>query len=58
MNASAAAATGDALLFLHSDTRLPAGAEQLFSMHCRKIPGADSTRPSRALGAAPGDRLF
>jgi rSAM/selenodomain-associated transferase 2 len=27
MNAGAAAATGDALLFLHADTRLPAGAD-------------------------------
>lgn len=29
MNAGAAAATGDALLFLHADTRLPAGADGL-----------------------------
>ena len=29
MNAGAAAATGDALLFLHADTRLPADADQL-----------------------------
>jgi len=29
MNAGAAAASGDALLFLHADTRLPAGAEGL-----------------------------
>jgi rSAM/selenodomain-associated transferase 2 len=29
MNAAAAAATGDALLFLHADTRLPADADQL-----------------------------
>jgi rSAM/selenodomain-associated transferase 2 len=29
MNAGAAAATGDALLFLHADTRLPAEADQI-----------------------------
>jgi len=29
MNAGAAAANGDALLFLHADTRLPAGADDL-----------------------------
>jgi rSAM/selenodomain-associated transferase 2 len=29
MNAGAAAATGDALLFLHADSRVPAGADQL-----------------------------
>jgi len=29
MNAGAAAATGDALLFLHADTRLPAKADQI-----------------------------
>jgi rSAM/selenodomain-associated transferase 2 len=29
MNAGAAAATGDALLFLHADTRLPADADRL-----------------------------
>lgn len=29
MNAGAAAATGDALLFLHADTRLPAQADQI-----------------------------
>lgn len=35
MNAGAAAATGDALLFLHADTRLPAGTEALIQSGLR-----------------------
>ena len=48
MNAGAAAATGDALLFLHADTRLPAARRSVdVSIHWRKIPGDDSTCASR-----------
>jgi len=38
MNAGAAAATGDALLFLHADTRLPAGADLLVVRSLEKNP--------------------
>jgi rSAM/selenodomain-associated transferase 2 len=36
MNAGAAAASGDALLFLHADTRLPANADQLIVHSLKK----------------------
>ena len=36
MNAGAAAARGDALLFLHADTRLPAGAEAALQQALRQ----------------------
>ena len=36
MNAGAAAAGGDALLFLHADTRLPANADQLIFQALKK----------------------
>ena len=36
MNAGARAATGEALLFLHADTRLPAGAERLIASALRE----------------------
>jgi rSAM/selenodomain-associated transferase 2 len=42
MNAGAAVATGDVLLFLHADTRLPAGADALI--------GAGLAQPRRAWG--------
>ena len=38
MNAGAAAATGDALLFLHADTRLPADADLLVVRSLKKNP--------------------
>ena len=38
MNAGAAAATGDALLFLHADTRLPADADLLVVRSLEKNP--------------------
>jgi rSAM/selenodomain-associated transferase 2 len=38
MNAGAAAASGDALLFLHADTRLPAGADDLIFHALKKKP--------------------
>lgn len=38
MNAGAAAASGDALLFLHADTRLPASADQLILHALKKNP--------------------
>jgi rSAM/selenodomain-associated transferase 2 len=38
MNAGAAAATGDALLFLHADTRLPADADRLVVRSLEKNP--------------------
>ncbi len=38
MNAGAAAASGDALLFLHADTRLPAGADELILHALEKNP--------------------
>ena len=38
MNAGAAAACGDALLFLHADTRLPADADRLILDSLRKNP--------------------
>ena len=37
MNAGAAAAGGDALLFLHADTRLPAGADDLIFLSLEKF---------------------
>jgi rSAM/selenodomain-associated transferase 2 len=38
MNAGAAAATGDALVFLHADTRLPQGADELIFQSLRLSP--------------------
>jgi rSAM/selenodomain-associated transferase 2 len=38
MNAGAAAATGDALVFLHADTRLPQGADDLIFQSLRLSP--------------------
>jgi rSAM/selenodomain-associated transferase 2 len=38
MNAGAAAATGDALVFLHADTRLPQGADELMFQSLRSSP--------------------
>ncbi len=38
MNAGAAAASGEALLFLHADTRLPVDADRLILDSLRKIP--------------------
>ena len=38
MNAGAAAATGDALVFLHADTRLPQGADELIFQSLRLFP--------------------
>jgi rSAM/selenodomain-associated transferase 2 len=38
MNAGAAAASGDALLFLHADTRLPANADHLIFHSLKKNP--------------------
>jgi rSAM/selenodomain-associated transferase 2 len=38
MNAGAAAATGDALVFLHADTRLPQGADELIFQSLRRSP--------------------
>jgi rSAM/selenodomain-associated transferase 2 len=38
MNAGAAAAAGDAYLFLHADSRLPAGADQLVFHSLEKSP--------------------
>jgi rSAM/selenodomain-associated transferase 2 len=38
MNAGAAAATGDALVFLHVDTRLPQGADELIFQSLRLSP--------------------
>jgi rSAM/selenodomain-associated transferase 2 len=38
MNAGAAAATGDALVFLHADTRLPPGADELIFQSLRLSP--------------------
>ncbi|HEV2430370.1 MAG TPA: TIGR04283 family arsenosugar biosynthesis glycosyltransferase, partial [Burkholderiales bacterium] len=38
MNVGAAAATGDALVFLHADTRLPQGADELIFQSLRLSP--------------------
>jgi rSAM/selenodomain-associated transferase 2 len=38
MNAGAAAASGDALVFLHADTRLPQGADELIFQSLRLSP--------------------
>jgi glycosyltransferase involved in cell wall biosynthesis len=43
MNAGAAQASGDALIFLHADTRLPAGADRLVLGALKR-----SIRPTRA----------
>ena len=48
MNAGARAATGDVLLFLHADTRLPAGRCRRRSCNrCRPRVGTDSTSRSK-----------